>query len=193
MTGVNPLSNQVQITSKFGGKKIEALAKLKGVKAVKVGVLRGTGDHPKAKPGITIALVAWWNEFGTKRIPARPFLRTTLKEHGYYKEHLKRATQAALIGTAKFEGSVDKYLKAVGVLAASDVRKKITTGPWQPNADSTIERKSGRAKAKKLSEYLNSSNRSAFNVKGTNIKEHPLIDTDIVRQSIQSALSDEHA
>lgn len=171
MTGVKPLRNKVEITAKYGGKKIAALAKLKGVKSVKVGVLRGTGDHPNAAPGITIALVAWWNEFGTKHTPARPFLRTTLREHGYYREHLKRATQAALIKTVKFEGGIDVPLKAVGVLAASDIRKKITVGPWVPNSPDTIRRKSTTS--------------------GT--KDKPLIDTSIMRQSIQSALSDEHA
>lgn len=172
MTGVNLLrKREVQVTAKHGTRKIKALANLKGGKSVKVGVLRGTGDHPNAAPGITIALVAWWNEFGTKGIPARPFLRTTLREHGYYREHLKRAAQAALIKTVKFEGGLDVPLKAVGVLAASDIRKKITTGPWVPNSPNTIRRKSTTS--------------------GT--KDKPLIDTGIMRQSIQSALSDEHA
>lgn len=194
MMGVNLLrKREVQVTAKHGMRKIKALANLKGGKSVKVGVLRGTGDHPNAKLGITIALIAWWNEFGTKYIPSRPFLRTTLREHGYYREHLKRAAQAALIKTAKFEGGIEAPLKAVGVLAASDIRKKITSGPWVPNSDFTIMKKSGRAKRGVLDAFLSSRNRASFNVSGTNIKNHPLIDTGIMRQSIQSALSDEHA
>lgn len=170
--GVNLLrKREVQVTAKHGMRKIKALANLKGGKSVKVGVLRGTGDHPNATPGITIALIAWWNEFGTKYIPSRPFLRTTLRDHGYYREHLKHAAQAALIKTAKFEGGIEAPLKAVGVLAASDIRKKITVGPWVPNSPDTIRRKSTTS--------------------GT--KDKPLIDTGIMRQSIQSALSDEHA
>lgn len=192
----------VEVTAKHGWKKIAALAKLKGERSVKVGVLRGTGDHPNAKPGIIIALVAWWNEFGTRKIPARPFLRTTLREHGYYREHLKRATQAAVIKTVKFEGGIDVPLKAVGVLAASDIRKKITTGPWIPNSEFTIAMKSN-ASGDDLTAFFSArdadpgifgkvaKNRALQRKHG--IKAQPLIDTGIMRQSIRSALSDEHA
>lgn len=161
----------VTVTAKYGMKRIERLAQLRGVKAVKVGVLRGTGTRPNAKEGITIALIAWWNEFGNKRIPERPFLRTTLHEHGYYREHLKRAMTASLIKTAKFKTDLDSSLKAVGVIAASDIRKKIVDGPWQPNAPETKRKKST----------------------SSGKKARPLIDTGIMRKSIQSALSDEHA
>lgn len=167
------MSGKVEITAKYGERKIKALAKMKGDRYVRVGILRGTGDHPNA-PGVPIALIAWWNEFGTykdgrKRVPARPFLRTTLREHGYYREHLKRGLQASLIRTARFmPPGLDLELGKVGQEAVRDIQAKIIDGPWVPNAARTIAKKSTTS----------------------GVKDRPLIESGKMRQSINWTLTD---
>lgn len=155
----------MKVVAKHKGKKIDALLKAAGVKAVLVGVLRGTGAHPNAKSGHTIAEIAWWNEFGTKRIPERPFLRWTLRGHNYYREELSRA----LLATLRGKGDSFRNIKPIGATAARDVRKMISTGPFVANAPATIRKKSTSA----------------------GVKARPLIDTGALRQSIQFEVVDD--
>lgn len=157
---------KVTITAKNKGKEIERLLNMEGTDAVKVGVLKGSGVHPGPrgkKPKVltaTIAEIAWWNEFGTRTIPERPFLRWTMREHNFYREHLKKALFKAMTTPRTYPV---KWLKKVGQQAASDVRSMIRDGPFEPNAPATIKKKS------------TSSGRKA----------KPLIDTGTLRQSIQ--------
>lgn len=151
------------VTSKYGGKRIDDLIKAAGQANVLVGVLRGTGAHPKVGGGQTIAEIAWWNEFGTKRIPERSFLRSTLREHKYYREELKKALRAAILDFRHKSGML--WLKKVGAMAARDIRRRITSGPFEPNAPRTIRAKS--------------TNEARDN------KQKPLIDTGTLRKSIQ--------
>jgi hypothetical protein len=149
----------MEVEAKYKGRRIEALLDFAAA-TVKFGVLRGTGDHPNAPAGVTTALVAAWNEFGTATAPARPFLRNTVREHNYYRAELGRVLKDHLLsGTSPI---LD--LKLLGERAAADVRNKISSGEFEPNAESTIIRKS------------TSSGR----------KETPLVDTGHLRQSIQS-------
>lgn len=153
----------MRVKAKYDGRKIDAL--IKGAKGtvVKVGVLRGTGEHPYAKNGQTVALIAAWNEFGTSTgIPSRPFLRTTMREHNYYRAELKRIMVLALIKGAK----PMPLFKQLGIRAAADMQNKIADNDFQRNAPSTIARKS------------------------TSSGEHdkPLIDSGHLRQSIQSSV-----
>lgn len=154
----------LDITTKDDMKKVDdLLRRMKGAH-VKVGVLRGTGEHPSGKHGQTIAAIAAWNEFGTEHIPSRPFFRTTLRENGYYREALLDALKAGLLKKA----DPTKALQLVGVRAAADMRNMIDTNEFVPNAESTIERKSTNA--------------------DRNNKDKPLIATGLLRQSIQSEL-----
>ena len=150
------------LRAKYGSKKIDGILGMAKKSAVLVGVLRGTGGHPHSKAGHTIALIAAWNEFGNRRIPSRPFLRTTLREHEYYKQELKKALLTAI--TTK--GEADSLLKLVGIKAASDIRNKITNNDFRRNAPATIRRKST----------------------SSGVKDKPLIDSGALRQSIQSQL-----
>jgi hypothetical protein len=158
------MSTGATLHSKHGGRKIQQLMEFTGRSAVKVGVLRGTGEHPNANGGQTIALIAAWNEFGThnkddsERIPSRPFMRSTLIEHDYYRGDLKTALREALLSL----GDPDVMLKRVGIKAASDIRNKIRNNDFERNKESTKKRKGG--------------------------KDKPLIDSAVTLQSIQSEL-----
>lgn len=137
------MSKDVWIETKTPkGKGVEALTKAKGA-FVKVGILSGTGEHPKAKHGQTIAEVGWWNEFGTTKdgsvhIPARPFLRTGLNDNlpryrGLFKTVIKNVLLKRI--------STDQAVFVIGSTAVADVQAKITAINSPPNAQLTIDRK----------------------------------------------------
>ncbi len=122
-------------TPKDGG--IETLAKTKGA-FVKVGILSGTGEHPKAKHGQTIAEIAWWNEFGTKRIPPRPFLRTGLNDNiRKYRSLFKAVLKNVLLRKMSY----DMATSIIGETAQADVQAKITNLRSPENSPITIKLK----------------------------------------------------
>jgi len=143
------------------------LHRLTSLADMKIGVLKGTGEHPNADHGQTIAEIAAYNELGTTItaqsafgpaekvvIPARSFLRSTMRE--------KRAALIKLIGVVskkvvKKDISPDEAFELIGLQLQSWVRKKIDEITYPPNALSTRLQK-GSSK--------------------------PLVDTGTMRQSI---------
>jgi hypothetical protein len=122
---------------------------------VKVGVLAGTGEHPNATDGQTIAEIAWWNEFGTENIPERPFLRNALRENAQtYRDMMRELIKSVLLGKINTKKAID----ILGLHGQSDVRKSIVDLWDPPNSEVTIAAKGG--------------------------KSNPLIDTGALRQSI---------
>jgi len=123
------------------GEGVEAwidLARRHPKSTIKVGILSGTGEHPNASHGQTMAEVGWWNEFGTTRIPERPFLRTGLREQNdKYRLILKKGLKKILVG----ESTDTKILALLGAVAVSDVQAKIVAVNSPPNADLTQEKK----------------------------------------------------
>lgn len=128
-----------------------ALDKLKDVI---VGVLSGTGEHVNSDHGQTVAEIAWWNEFGTKRNPARPFLRPAIRENKLAISRLIKKLYKLVIEN-KIEPRRAEKLLALKVQTL--IQKKITTLQSPPNAPMTVERKGSSS---------------------------PLIDTGQLRQSI---------
>jgi len=136
-------------------KMLERLGQLRDLK---VGVLAGTGQHPNSDDGTTVAEVAFKNEFGTDTIPARPFLRPTMREnHRKFARITKQIYEQTLNGI----GNVDHMVKGLGMLAQSLVVQAIDSTLTPPNALATL-----LAKAPKT---------------------HPLIHTGRLRQSISWA------
>jgi hypothetical protein len=119
------------------GEGVEKLAKSKGA-MLKIGILSGTGEHPNADHGQTVAEIAWWNEFGTRNIPERPFLRPALRENLLaYGRIIEAALKAVLTGKL----SRDQGLGILGERAKRDVVNKITVLSDPPNAEATIDAK----------------------------------------------------
>jgi len=105
---------------------------------IKVGILSGTGEHPNAKHGQTLAEIAWWNEFGTIKIPERPFLRTGLKENiTKYRVILGKGLRKILIG----DTNPEQVLGILGLAAVADVQAKIVAVTSPPNTEATKEKK----------------------------------------------------
>lgn len=110
------------------------MAKKDGKPSIKVGVVSGTGEHPNGSHGQTISEIAWWNEFGTSRIPERPFLRTGLREKvTKYRAILGGGLKKILVG----QTDPDTVLGVLGVAAVADVQAKIVAIQSPPNAEST--------------------------------------------------------
>jgi len=129
----------------------EGLKKRSDEMLLKVGILKGTGSYGN---GAKLAEVAFWNEYGTKRIPPRPFLRPTIYSNSrMFKNLFKVAIRNVLLNKT----TLKKASGEIGLQAQSMVRKEMTDLTEPPNAESTIE------------------------IKGSS---NPLIDTGRLRQSI---------
>jgi hypothetical protein len=113
----------------------EKLASGEGVKAGFLEGVRYSATHPirgTARKPLLVAQVAFWQEYGTKRAPARPFFRTTI------------AKKSALWGTILSRGLVyykmdgAKALAALGTVMQSDIRESIVNWSTPPNAPRTV-------------------------------------------------------
>ena len=134
-----------------GGDKYKAfLAKMAEIAGgVKAGIL----NNATTTDGKSIAEYAVYNEFGTSRIPARPFMRTVAKEKpkqwiGEMVRHIRgRATDPVIWKQA---------LGVAGESMKSDIKDSIQNGNWTPNAPATVAAKKRKGKVE---------------------PDHPLIDT----------------
>lgn len=118
---------------------------------VKVGVLSNAGNE---KNGMTIADVATFNEYGTSKIPARPFMKQAYENN---EKTIIVSSESLKSDVFKGEISVKGALKKLGVWFKGRIQKEITDGDFVPNAPRTIEAKGS---------------------------DKPLIDTGRMRQSI---------
>ena len=124
-----------------GGDKYKAfLAKMAQIAGgVKAGIL----NNATTTDGKSIAEYAVYNEFGTSRIPARPFMRTVAKEKpkqwvGEMVRHIRgRATDPAIWKQA---------LGVAGESMKSDIKDSIQNRSWVPNAPATIAAKKRKGK-----------------------------------------------
>lgn len=105
-------------------------------KAVKVGILENaTNVHT----GASIAEYAYWNEFGTKNIPARPFMRNAIDDNSdIWAESIK--SQLKTMGVTD-KNVVAKALKETGQLMRSDIQQSISKGGFKPLKPATIKKK----------------------------------------------------
>jgi hypothetical protein len=107
---------------------------------VKVGVMGDSARAPREGNVDTIAL-AVIHEFGVpqRRIPARPFLRSTFDAK---KSAWNSLLSRMALGVVRGKLTVEQALGLLGQRAAADVKLRITTGSnFVPNAPMTIARK----------------------------------------------------
>lgn len=101
----------------------------------RIGVLQSAPAYPD---GTSQAEVAFHNEFGTKDIPERSFIRSTADENrARYVGLMKGETNKIIAGKSTVKVSLEK----VGMIAQGNVRKKIKTLRTPPNAPATIKAK----------------------------------------------------
>jgi len=110
-----------------------ALKGLEGLQA-KTGWFE-SANYPDGTP---VAYVATIHEFGTDRIPARPFMRPAVADHGReWIDKLGAGAKDVLNGHATGEGVLD----LVANLAAANVAEKIRAVTSPPLSEATVKRK----------------------------------------------------
>lgn len=109
------------------------------------GQLAKTGWFETARDakGVPVATKAAANEFGTARIPARPFMRPAVSENGRkWVDQLGQGAKAVLAGRA----TPAQVLQTVALGAAGDVATKISEVMSPPLSPRTIKAKGGATK-----------------------------------------------
>lgn len=101
---------------------------------VKIGI---QADAGKETDGTDLLDIAVYNEFGTEKIPSRPFMRTMADN---CQTKLNVVAEAGV--EAIKSGQTAEYLIAlIGTWYQDQQKKVIRDWPWAPNAPSTIARK----------------------------------------------------
>ena len=106
---------------------------------IEVGFNEDSGSYPaeEGDESVTLANVAAWNEFGSERSPARPFMKQTVIDYkGKIAKRANRALKKAING-----GGAKEALNSIGSYTKGRIQKEIRDGDWEPNAASTIARK----------------------------------------------------
>ena len=131
------------VTTSFELEGGDALRKSIGRAFRKTGidhVAVGFFANAKYPDGTPVAAVAAWNEFGTRRIPERPFFRAAIKKMD--EELVETVRQHVDLGT---NFRVDPRIgDIIGAQAQGIIQRTIATGsyhPNPPNAPVTIKRK----------------------------------------------------
>lgn len=124
---------KVKIKSSDGLKKLAQAAK--GLKAeVVAGVLSGATKK--------VAGYARMIEYGTARMPARPFLRQTVSEsEDEWRKQIRHGLKARGLDHA------EEVLGAVGRLMRADIMATIRRGDFEPLAESTVKAKKRKGRA----------------------------------------------
>ena len=137
------------ITPRFKGAHLisdtgELVKRLEMLKShhVKNGVLTGIGAHPDSKAGATVAAIAAWNEYGTPRIPSRPFMRNA---YGVFKSDVKFIVDALKAVVFCKDGerlrknpNVKAFFDVCGLKVQSLMVAQIDNGQLQRGALSTV-------------------------------------------------------
>lgn len=121
-------------------------------------ILVGFPESAKSEDGLSIAKYAKYNNYGTftkdengkptGHIQARPFF-TKGFYFDKYQERRGRLAKRLLKQIAQRKKDAQEAAELIGTQAVSDVRDSISTGPWAPNAPSTMARKLKKSKGKK--------------------------------------------
>lgn len=101
----------------------------------------GTGKKSESKgKGATILEYAIFNEYGTSRIPKRPFFRLsvgTQKAQNEIKEYLNTQIENIISGELTGQGAYDN----LGTFVVQKIKKTIMSGNFAPLDSKTIKRK----------------------------------------------------
>jgi len=108
-----------------------ALSKYKDMNAsVRVGVLENA-TYPDGTP---VAMVAFWNEYGTRTSPVRAFFRTTVSEN-------KKNWVLSVQNLMKMHNDPKRVMGLIGVHMQEQIVQSINTWSDPPNSAHTIAKK----------------------------------------------------
>ncbi len=112
--------------------------------SVEVGFQNGDITHLQVKgerrksPGISIAQIASYQEFGTDTIPQRSFMRTSFDEN---EQRINRFAEKQFGLVLDGKQNILKAFGLIGQLVQSVIQVKIREIRYPPNAESTIKQK----------------------------------------------------
>ena len=113
------------------GSLSKALSKYKDMNAsVRVGVLENA-TYPDGTP---VAMVAFWNEYGTRTSPVRAFFRTTVSEQ-------KKNWVLSVQNLIKIHNDPKQVTGLIGVHMQEQIVQSINTWTDPPNSAYTIAKK----------------------------------------------------
>ena len=127
------MKSQLKVNDKLW-KEIKAQFPKIDKAVVKTGIQSNSGENE----GVSIAEYAAFNEFGTRTIPERPFMRKTFDDNlANYNKLIERLFKGMLGGKldAKMAFSI------LGQQTEDDMKNTIMTGNFAPNSDYTIAKK----------------------------------------------------
>jgi len=108
---------------------------LKRLRGVKVGLLESSGNYPD---GTSIVDVGIYNEYGTSRSPARPFMAVTADQAGSEMQAYVSHTIGLMMDGRITPTTVDNN---IGRVWADNTKKVIDGFDVPPNAPSTVLKK----------------------------------------------------
>lgn len=106
---------------------------------VTIGIHEGAGTYDKSD--VKIVQVAFWNEYGTSKIPSRPFIRSTIDAKGRIFRKLTKSLWGDVVSLKK---TTETALGALGTRIAIEIQGQILNSiAWAaPNSPSTTLKKS---------------------------------------------------
>jgi hypothetical protein len=118
---------------------VRNLAQMKGV-SIKGGITKRVGQYQSRKGKEKVVNYAFFNEFGTKNIPERSFLRTTFddKEKSWFNTISNRAESIITENSG-----ASKVTQELGRIMKEAIRGKITSRVPPPNSKATLKQKEG--------------------------------------------------
>lgn len=143
-----------------GGTKYKAA--LEKIARLKVGVRAGIPAGATTTDGQSIPEYAVYNELGTSRIPARPFMRQTASNH---QDDWLRLVSSRLNYDSINRDGAKRVMGLTGEAMKSHIQETIQKGTFAPNSPKTVESKRRKGKVE---------------------PDHPLIDTGQMIASIIS-------
>jgi HK97 gp10 family phage protein len=111
---------------------------------VAVGILEGAQNDGAQNDGVSVAEYATYNEFGTEKIPSRPFMATSFDENAASISNDFTVQYSKILRGAQ---TARGALTAIGLKHVGSIKSVITGRNFLPKlADATIARKKGSTK-----------------------------------------------
>lgn len=148
----------------------DVLKKADAAKGKKIQI--GVVDVQHYPNGLPVATIAYIHEYGTERIPARPFFRPTIAAHRKtWADLMRKGFYSAMHGKTDIDGVFNQ----IGLKAAADIKFTISNISTPPLAPATV-----KARNRRFSSESKSGNQST----------KPLIDTGQLINSINYRITD---
>ncbi|POY46515.1 hypothetical protein EC523_01520 [Avibacterium paragallinarum] len=125
---------EVKINNKGLEKELALMQKMANA-SVKIGIQSDAGQHEKS--GANLVDIAIWNEFGTDKIPSRPFIRQSFTDNQKaVAQYLGRVFSNVAKGS-----DLRLEMARLGQWYQNKQENTLRDYPWQPNAKATVKRK----------------------------------------------------